>query len=143
MSSLNKVQLIGNLGHDPEVRYTPDGTAIGTLQVATTRVWKDKNGERQEQTEWSRVVLYGRNAEVAADYLRKGSRCYVEGYLRTRKWAGKEGIDRYTTEVVGEDLILLDKRQGGQDSTTDPEPPADQDVTAATPESVHAHAENR
>jgi len=114
MSSLNKVQLIGNLGHDPEVRYTPDGTAIGTLQVATTRVWKDKNGERQEDTEWTRVVFYDRRAEIASDFLKKGSQCYVEGYLRTRKWADKDGADRYTTEVIGTDLILLGNKPGSE-----------------------------
>ena len=99
MSSLNKVQLIGHLGRDPEVRYTPDGNAVANLQVATTRVWKDKNGDRQEDTEWTRVVFYDRRAEVASDLLKKGSQCYLEGYLRTRKWADKDGVDRYTTEV--------------------------------------------
>ena len=112
MSSLNKVQLIGHLGRDPEVRYTPDGNAVANLQVATTRVWKDKNGERQEDTEWTRVVFYDRRAEVASDFLKKGSQCYLEGYLRTRKWADKDGVDRYTTEVVGTDLILLNSRPG-------------------------------
>jgi single-strand DNA-binding protein len=112
MSSLNKVQLIGHLGRDPEVRYTPDGNAVSNLQVATTRVWKDKNGERQEDTEWTRVVLYDRRAEIASDFLKKGSQCYVEGYLRTRKWSDKDGVDRYTTEVVGTDLILLGSKPG-------------------------------
>ena len=114
MSSLNKVQLIGHLGRDPEVRYTPDGNAVANLQVATTRVWKDKNGERQEDTEWTRVVFYDRRAEIASDFLKKGGQCYVEGYLRTRKWADKDGIDRYTTEVVGTDLILLSSKPGSE-----------------------------
>ena len=114
MPSLNKVQLIGHLGRDPEVRYTPDGNAVANLQVATTRVWKDKNGERQEDTEWTRVVFYDRRAEIASDFLKKGSQCYVEGYLRTRKWADKDGVDRYTTEVVGTDLILLGSKPGSE-----------------------------
>ena len=112
MSSLNQAQLIGHLGRDPEVRYTADGNAVANLQVATTRVWKDKNGERQEDTEWTRVVLYDRRAEIASDFLKKGSQCYVEGYLRTRKWSDKDGVDRYTTEVVGTDLILLGSKPG-------------------------------
>ena len=127
MPSLNKVQLIGHLGRDPEVRYTPDGNAVANLQVATTRVWKDKNGERQEDTEWTRVVFYDSRAEIASDFLKKGGQCYVEGYLRTRKWTDKDGVDRYTTEVVGTDLILLgskpgDGRQGpaAADQTTRP-----------------------
>ncbi|OIQ81450.1 single-stranded DNA-binding protein [mine drainage metagenome] len=114
MSSLNNVQLIGHLGRDPEVRYTADGNAVANLQVATTRVWKDKNGERQEDTEWTRVVFYDRRAEIASDFLKKGSQCYVEGYLRTRKWADKDGVDRYTTEVVGTDLILLGSKPGSE-----------------------------
>ena len=114
MSSLNQVQLIGHLGRDPEVRYTADGNAVANLQVATARVWKDKNGERQEDTEWTRVVLYDRRAEIASDFFKKGSQCYVQGYLRTRKWADKDGVDRYTTEVVGTDLILLGSKPGSE-----------------------------
>ena len=114
MSSLNQVQLIGHLGRDPEVRYTADGNAVANLQVATTRVWKDKNGERQEDTEWTRVVFYDRRAEIASDFLKRGSQCYVQGYLRTRKWADKDGVDRYTTEVVGTDLILLGSKPGSE-----------------------------
>ncbi|CUA96989.1 single-stranded DNA-binding protein [Thiomonas bhubaneswarensis] len=114
MSSLNKVQLIGHLGRDPEVRYTPDGLAVAHLQIATTRVWKDKNGERQEETEWTRVVFYDRRAEIASDYLKKGSQCFVEGYLRTRKWEDKGGVERFTPEVVGTDLILLGGKSGAQ-----------------------------
>lgn len=111
MSSLNKVQLIGHLGRDPEVRYTADGVAVATLALATSRSWKDKTGERREETEWSRVVLFGRLAEVAADFLAKGAQAYVEGQLRTRKWADKDGIERYSTEIVADDLILLGKRE--------------------------------
>ena len=114
MSSLNKVQLLGHLGRDPEVRYTADGNAVANLQVATTRAWKDKNGERQQDTEWTRVIFYDRRAEIASDFLKKGGQCYVEGYLRTRKWADRDGIDRYTTEVVGTDLILLGSKPGSE-----------------------------
>ncbi|MBN8777495.1 single-stranded DNA-binding protein, partial [Thiomonas arsenitoxydans] len=99
MSSLNKVQLIGHLGRHPEVRYTADGVAVATLALATSRTWKDKGGERREETEWTRVVLFGRLAEIAADFLSKGTQAYVEGQLRTRKWADKDGVERYTTEV--------------------------------------------
>ncbi|CQR45192.1 Single-stranded DNA-binding protein [Thiomonas sp. CB3] len=133
MSSLNKVQLIGHLGRDPEVRYTPDGNAVANLQVATTRVWKDKNGERQEDTEWTRVVFYDRRAEIASDFLKKGSQCYVEGYLRTRKWADKDGVDRYTTEVVGTDLILLGSKPGSEKQGQ-----ASVDQIAAAPAAVAA-----
>ena len=111
MPSLNRVQLLGNLGRDPELRYTADGAAIATLSIATSHAWKDKEGERHEETEWTRVVLFGRQAEVAGDHLRKGSQCLVEGRLRTRKWQDKEtGQDRYTTEVVADNLILLGSR---------------------------------
>ena len=136
MSSLNKVHLIGHLGRDPEVRYTADGNAVTNLQVATTRVWKDKNGERQEDTEWTRVVFYDRRAEIASDFLKKGSQCYVEGYLRTRKWADKDGVDRYTTEVVGTDLILLSSKPGSEkqgQATADQTARSSAAITAAVP----------
>ncbi len=113
MASVNKVILVGNLGRDPEVRYSPDGAAICNLSVATTSVWRDKaTGERREDTEWHRVVLYGRLAEIAGEYLRKGRPVYIEGRLRTRKWQDKEGIDRYTTEIIGDQMQML----GGRDS---------------------------
>jgi len=111
MFSLNKVQMIGHLGRNPEVRYTADGMAVATLTLATSRTWKDKGGERREETEWTRVVLFGRLAEIAADFLSKGAQAYVEGQLRTRKWADKDGVDRYLTEVVADELLLLSKRQ--------------------------------
>jgi single-strand DNA-binding protein len=111
MSSLNKVQLIGHLGRDPEVRYTADGVAVATLALATSRSWKDKGGELREETEWTRVVLFGRLAEIAADFLSKGAQAYVEGQLRTRKWADKDGVDRYSTEVVADELLLLTRRE--------------------------------
>ena len=113
MASLNKVILIGNLGKDPETRYAPSGDAICNITVATSESWKDKNtGEKKEQTEWHRVVFFGRLAEIAAQYLRKGSQIYVEGRLQTRKWQDKEGQDRYTTEIRGDEMKMLGSRQG-------------------------------
>lgn len=114
MSSVNKVILIGNLGADPEVRYTPSGAAVCTISLATTRNWKNRETqERQEETEWHRVVFYDRLAEVAGEYLAKGRPVYVEGRLKTRKWQDKEGVDRYTTEVIAEQMQLLGSRDGG------------------------------
>ena len=100
MASVNKVILIGNLGRDPETRYMPDGAAITNISVATTDTWKDKQGEKQERTEWHRVAFFGRLAEIAGEYLKKGSQVYVEGRLQTRKWQDKDGNDKYTTEIV-------------------------------------------
>jgi single-strand DNA-binding protein len=114
MASVNKVILIGNLGRDPEVRYTPSGAAVCNVSVATTRNWKSKEGgERQEETEWHRVVFYDRLAEIAGEYLRKGRPVYVEGRLKTRKWQDKEGRDQYTTEIVADQMQLLGGREGG------------------------------
>ena len=111
---INKVILIGNLGADPEVRYTQNSTAIANLSVATSETWKDKqSGEQREQTEWHRVVCYRRLAEIAGEYLRKGSKVYIEGRLQTRKWQGQDGKDNYTTEIVCNDMQMLDGRSGG------------------------------
>ena len=112
MASVNKVILIGNLGRDPETRYMPDGGAITNISVATTDVWKDKNGEKQEKTEWHRVAFFGKLAEIAGEYLKKGSQVYVEGRLQTRKWQDKEGQDKYTTEIVANAMQMLGSRQG-------------------------------
>lgn len=113
MASLNKMQVIGNLGADPEIRYMPDGTPTATVTVATTDTWKDKNtGEKKEKTEWHRVVFFKGLAEVVGEYLKKGSQIYVEGKLRTRKWKDKEGIDRYTTEIVAQEMQMLGKKTG-------------------------------
>jgi len=114
MASVNKVILVGNLGRDPEVRYTPDGAAICNVSIATTNTWKDKNsGERREETEWHRIVFYNRLAEIAGEYLRKGRSVYVEGRLKTRKWQDKDsGQDRYATEIVADQMQML----GGRDS---------------------------
>ena len=114
MASINKVILIGNLGRDPEVRYTPNGSAICNIGIATTRNWKNKeSGERQEETEWHRVVMFDRLAEIAGEYLKKGRPVYIEGRLRTRKWTDKDGVERYTTEVYAEQMQLLGGREGG------------------------------
>ena len=112
MASVNKVILIGNLGRDPETRYMPDGGAITNISIATTDVWKDKNGEKQEKTEWHRVAFFGKLAEIAGEYLKKGSQVYVEGRLQTRKWQDKDGQDKYTTEIVADRMQMLGSRQG-------------------------------
>ena len=110
---VNKVILIGNLGADPEVRYSPSGAAVTNARLATTDSWRDRqSGEQQERTEWHRVVFFGKLAEIAGEYLRKGSKVYVEGRLQTRKWQGQDGQDRYTTEVVANDMQMLDSRGG-------------------------------
>ncbi len=111
---VNKVILIGNLGQDPEVRYMPNGGAVANVTIATTETWKDKNtGEPQERTEWHRVVFYRRLAEIAGEYLKKGSKVYVEGRLQTRKWQDRDGNDRYTTEIIANEMQMLDSRGGG------------------------------
>jgi len=113
MASVNKVIIIGNLGRDPEVRYTPSGSAVCNVSVATTRNWKNReSGEKQEETEWHRVVFYDRLAEIAGEYLKKGRPVYVEGRLKTRKWQDKEGKDTYTTEIIAEQMQLLGSREG-------------------------------
>ena len=112
--SVNKVILIGNLGRDPELRYTPSGAAVCNVSIATTRNWKSKDsGERVEETEWHRVVFYDRLAEIAGEYLKKGRPVYVEGRLKTRKWQDKDGKDNYTTEIVAEQMQMLGGREGG------------------------------
>jgi len=111
---VNKVILIGNLGKDPETRYMPSGSAVTNLTLATSESWKDKqSGEQQERTEWHKVAMFGRLAEIAAEYLRKGSQVYVEGKLRTRKWQDKEGKDRWTTEIVADEMHMLGGKGGG------------------------------
>ena len=113
---INKVILIGHLGADPETRYMPSGSAVTNLRLATSEQWKDKNtGDQQERTEWHNVAMFGRLAEIAAEYLRKGSQVYIEGRLRTRKWQDKEGHDRWTTEIVANEMQMLGGRGGGGD----------------------------
>ena len=117
MKGVNKVILIGNLGADPETRQMPNGGAVATVSLATSEKWKDKNtGEPQERTEWHRVVFFNRLGEIAGEYLKKGSKVYVEGSLRTRKWQDKDGHDRWTTEIVGSEMQMLDSLGGSQES---------------------------
>ena len=114
MASVNKVILIGNLGADPESRFAPSGDAICNIRLATTETWRDKNtGERREATEWHRVAFFGKLAEIAGQYLRKGSQVYIEGSLRTRKWQDQSGQDRYTTEIRADEMKMLGSRQDG------------------------------
>ena len=145
---INKVILVGNLGQDPEVKYMPSGNAVTNITLATSDTWKDKQtGQPQERTEWHRVVFFNRLAEIAGEYLRKGSKVYVEGSLRTRKWQDQSGQDRYTTEIVASEMQMLDGRggdnsmgnQGGYAGNQDPmgygQPPAQQARPAAAPQS--------
>jgi single-strand DNA-binding protein len=113
MASVNKVIIVGNLGRDPEVRYTPNGSAVCNVSVATTRSWKNKeSGDKTEETEWHRVVFYDKLAEIAGEYLKKGRSVYVEGRLKTRKWQDKDGVEKYTTEIVATDMQMLGSREG-------------------------------
>ena len=114
MGSVNKVILVGNLGRDAELRYTPGGAAVATINMATTEVWNDKQGQRQEKTEWHRVVLWGKQAESLSEYLTKGKQIYVEGRLQTRQWDDKDGNKRYTTEIRGDRVVLLSGGGGGR-----------------------------
>lgn len=117
MASVNKVILVGNLGADPESRYMPNGDAVVNIRLATTESWKDKNsGEKKELTEWHRVVFYRKLAEIAGQYLKKGSQVYIEGRIRTRKWQGQDGQDRYTTEIEANEMQMLGRREGMGDS---------------------------
>ncbi|MDP6198489.1 MAG: single-stranded DNA-binding protein [Porticoccaceae bacterium] len=112
---VNKVIIVGNCGQDPETRFMPSGGAVTNLSIATSESWKDKNtGEQQERTEWHRVVFFNRLAEIAGEYVKKGSKLYIEGSLRTRKWQGQDGQDRYTTEIVASEMQMLDSRGGQQ-----------------------------
>ena len=115
---VNKVILIGNLGAKPEVRYTTSGDAVGNISVATSEKWTDKNGEQVERTEWHRVIVYRKLAEVAEKYLHKGSKVYVEGTLRTRKWKDKEGVERYQTEIICQEIQMLDSKSTNGQGTT-------------------------
>jgi single-strand DNA-binding protein len=129
---VNKVILVGNLGNDPDQKFLPSGGAVTNISVATSESWKDKNtGQQQERTEWHRVVFFNRLAEIAGEYLKKGSKVYVEGSLRTRKWQGQDGQDRYTTEIVANEMQMLDSRgdgmsQGGYSNNNDSAPAAKQ-----------------
>ena len=118
---INKVILIGNIGKDPEIRYMPSGNAVTNITLATSDSWKDKQtGEQQERTEWHRVVFFNRLAEIAGDYLKKGAKVYIEGSLRTRKWQAQDGSDRYTTEIVANEMQMLDSRGGSGATSASP-----------------------
>ena len=131
---VNKVILIGNLGTDPEVRYMPTGGAVANLTIATSESWTDKTtNEKKEQTEWHRVVIYQRLAEIAGEYLRKGSKVYIEGRLRTRKWQDQQGVDRYTTEIIANELQMLD---GCGDNQQAAQQPAAQQRPQASPQQI-------
>lgn len=134
MASLNKVMLIGNLGKDPEVRYTAGGTAVASFSIATTEKFKGKTGEWEEKTEWHNITLWARLAEIAGEYLSKGKTVYIEGRLQTRKWQDKEGKDRYTTEIVGEKMQMLSSKGegGGGPRQAAPRPPQQQDYGQAS-----------
>jgi len=138
MASVNKVILVGNLGRDPETRYSPDGAAITNVTIATSDRWKDKaSGEMKEATEWHRVVFFGRLAEIAGEYLKKGRPVYVEGKLRTRKWTDKDGHERYTTEIVADNMQMLGSREGAggdvEDSAAPPRASAGREASGRAP----------
>ena len=141
MASVNKVILVGNLGRDPETRYMPDGAAITNVSVATSFQWNDKtSGEKKEETEWHRVVFRGKLAEIAGEYLKKGSQVYVEGRLRTRKWQDKDGQDLYTTEVVAERMQMLGSRAGAGEPRGEPRAEPAMESKAAEPRASAAAA---
>lgn len=124
MRGVNKVTIIGHLGADPETRYMPSGAAVANISVATTEKWKDKeSGEEKEQTEWHRICFFGRLAEIASEYLRKGSPVYIEGKLQTRKWTDKDGVDRWSTQIVAREMQMLGQRREGSERS--PTPPAE------------------
>ena len=132
MASINKVILIGNLGRDPEVRYTPGGAAVCNVTLATSRKWKNKDGSGDvEETEWHRVVFYDRLAEIAGEYLKKGRSVYVEGRLKTRKWTDKDGVEKYTTEVIADNMQML----GGRDDGERTAPPVQRQAPKPPPKS--------
>jgi single-strand DNA-binding protein len=132
---VNKVILVGNLGQDPETRYMPSGGAVTNVSIATSETWKDKqSGQPQERTEWHRVVFFNKLGEIAGQYLKKGSKVYIEGSLRTRKWQGQDGQDRYTTEIVASEMQMLDSRQGGGDYSPPPQDNWDQQKPAQQPQ---------
>lgn len=128
---INKVIIIGNLGQDPDVKYMPNGTAVVNITVATSESWKDKNtGEQVEKTEWHRVVFFKRLAEIVGEYLKKGSKIYIEGKLKTRKWQDKNGADHWTTEIHAKEMQMLDSRGQGQQSNSSQQPSASQSAPA-------------
>ena len=136
---VNKVILIGNIGQDPEVKYLPSGGAVTNVSVATSEAWKDKNtGQAQERTEWHRVVFFNRLGEIASEYLRKGSKVYIEGSLRTRKWQAQDGSDRYTTEIVASEMQMLDGKGDSQTNTPNSQGVNQQPRQAPNPQANYA-----
>lgn len=134
MASLNKVQIIGNLGRDPEIRYLPSGGAVADISVATTATWKDKDGEKKEHTEWHRCTFFGKLAEVVGEYLKKGAQVYVEGRLQTEKWQDKEGNDRYTTKIMADRMLMLGGKPREDGAAADkPEPRQKRDAPKDKP----------
>lgn len=132
--SVNKVILVGNLGKDPEIRYMPGGEAVAAVTLATTDKWKDKSGEKQEKTEWHNLTFFGRQAEIAGEYLRKGSQIYVEGRITTEKWQDKEGKDRYTTKIIVQQMQMLgSKSTGGSFEVVENKPAAASSGSSAAP----------
>lgn len=119
MASINKAIIVGNLGNDPEIRYSSGGDAIANMNIATTDSWKDKEGRKQEKTEWHRVTMFGKLAEICGEYLKKGSQVYIEGKLQTRKWTDKSNIERYTTEIVADRMQMLGGNRKADDSKSD------------------------
>ena len=139
---VNKVILIGNLGADPEVRYTPSGSAVANLTLATSETWRDKqSGELQDRTEWHRIVCFNRLAEIVGEYLHKGSKIYIEGSLRTRKWQDRNGVDRYTTEIIANEMHMLDSRNGNAGSYQQKSQP--EDTTKQAEPSIAATTEKQ
>ena len=135
---VNKVILIGNLGSDPEVRYTPSGSAVANVNLATSETWRDKqSGELQDRTEWHRIVFFNRLAEIVGEYLRKGSKIYVEGSLRTRKWTDKNGVERHTTEIIANEMHILDSRSGTNAHPPATEPAAQNAALQQNPSEAH------
>lgn len=130
MASVNKVILIGNLGKDPETRYMSSGDAVTNITLATTDTWKDKNGEKQERTEWHRVTFYRKLAEIAGEYLKKGRSVYIEGRLETRKWTDKSGVERYTTDIIASDMKMLGNRSGSGSFESTPDQEEDHSASA-------------
>lgn len=140
---INKVILVGNLGNDPDTRYTAGGAAVAHISLATTDSWKDKEtGQQQDRTEWHRVVFFGRLAEIVGEYLRKGSQVYIEGRLRTNKWQDKSGNDRYTTEIVANEMQMLGGRGGAVSGNDQAQPPMSDDLPQSGPGSSPASADN-
>ena len=129
--SVNKVILLGNLGRDPEMRYMPNGEAVANFSIATTEQWKDKNGERQSRTEWHNITLYRRLAEIAGQYLKKGAQVYIEGRIQSRKYTGRDGVERTAYEIIASEMKMLGARAGDDGNADVPEPPRRQEPAAA------------